>query len=149
VSGVVSQQESIIHSERYGELRLSDNQIIRFDKGIIGLQEIGAYGLVAIEDSPFYILHALHEQLSFVLIPAEKAVEDYGFNIDAETIELLSIESYEDVVIFLIVNIIDDVLHVNLKAPILIAPKQRTGCQFIIHQSDYPIRLPLTGKEEN
>ncbi|QMV44980.1 flagellar assembly protein FliW [Cohnella cholangitidis] len=139
----------MIHSERYGELRLSENQIIRFGKGIIGIQEFDTYGLVAIEDTPFFILHALQEQLSFIVIPAEKAVQDYGFHIDDETIELLRIQKIEEVVIFLIVNIIDDVLHVNLKAPILIAPNQRTGCQFIIHQSDYPIRHPLTGKEEN
>jgi len=98
--------------------------------------------------SIFY-LHALHDQLSFVLIPAKKAVQDYGFTIDSETIELLAIRSFEDVVVFLIVNIIDDVLHVNLKAPILIAPDQRTGCQFVIHQSNFPIRHPLTGKEDN
>jgi len=145
----VTQQEIIIQSERYGELRLSENQIIRFGKGIIGLQETDVYGLVAMEDTPFFILHALHDQLSFVLIPAKKAVQDYGFTIDSETIELLAIRSFEDVVVFLIVNIIDDVLHVNLKAPILIAPDQRTGCQFVIHQSNFPIRHPLTGKEDN
>ena len=146
---VVNQQETIILSERYGELVLSENQIVRFDKGIIGLQDIDTYGLVAMEDTPFYILHALEEQLSFILIPAEKAVHDYGFAIDEETVGLLSIQRLEDVVTFLIVNIIDDVLYVNLKAPILIAPERRTGCQFVIHQSDYPIRHPLTGKEEN
>lgn len=146
---VVNQQDTIILSERYGELVLSENQIIRFDKGIVGLQNIDTYGLVAMEDTPFYILHSLEEQLSFILIPAEKAVQDYGFEIDEETVELLSIRKLEDVVTFLIVNIIDDILYVNLKAPILIAPNQRTGCQFVIHQSDYPIRHPLAGKEEN
>lgn len=144
----MSQQEIYINSERYGELVLSENQIFRFDKGIVGLQEIDAYGLIALEDTPFFILHALREQLSFILIPAEKAVRDYGFTIDSETIETLRIEKVEDVVTFLIVNIIDDELYVNLKAPILIAPEQLTGCQFVIHQIDYPIRHPLAGKEE-
>jgi len=145
----VNNQDTILVSERYGELVLSENQIIRFGKGIVGLQNIDAYGLIAMEDTPFFILHSLNDQLSFILIPAEKAVQDYGFEIDGETVEMLSIEKLEDVVTFLIVNIIDDILYVNLKAPILIAPNQRTGCQFVIHNSDYPIRHPLTGKEEN
>jgi flagellar assembly factor FliW len=150
VSDVVTHQEAIIiHSERYGELRLSENQIIQFGKGIIGLQNIYNFGLVALEDTPFFVLHAIQDQLSFVLIPAEKAVQDYGFTIDRETIELLSIQNDDEVITFLIVNIIEDILYVNLKAPILIAPDQRTGCQFVIHQSGYPIRYPLTGKEEN
>ncbi len=143
-------KETIIGSERYGELRLTENQIIRFDKGIIGLQDVNSYGLIAMEDTPFFILHALEEQLSFILIPAEMAVEGYGFTIDDDTIRLLDIQNPEDVVPFLIVNIIDDVLHVNLKAPILIAADQRRGCQFVIHDMDYPIRYPLTaGKEES
>ncbi|MFC4599665.1 flagellar assembly protein FliW [Cohnella hongkongensis] len=145
----MNKQETVIRSERYGELVLSESQIIRFSKGIVGLQNIESYGLIAMEDTPFYILHALEEQLSFILIPAEKAVRDYGFEIDEETVELLSIQKLEDVVTFLIVNIIDDTLYINLKAPLLIAPNQRTGCQFVIHQSDYPIRHPLTGKEES
>lgn len=143
----MTQQGIIVKSERYGELILSENQIITFAKGIVGLQEIDQYGLVALEDTPFFILHAIREQMSFVLIPAEKAVQDYGFEIDRETIELLDIQASADVVTFLIVNIIDSELYVNLKAPVLIAPERRTGCQFIIHQSDYPIRLPLSGKE--
>lgn len=141
-------KETIIDSERYGVLRLTESQIFRFDKGIIGLQDVNRYGLIAMENTPFYILHALEEQLSFILIPAEMAVEGYGFTIDDETIGLLAIQNPEDVLPFLIVNIIGDELNVNLKAPILIAADQRRGCQFVIHDMDYPIRHPLVASKE-
>lgn len=141
-------KETVIDSERYGKLRLSEDQIIRFDKGIIGLQDLNRYGLIPMEDTPFYILHAIDGQISFIVIPAGMAVEGYGFTIDDETIGLLDIRDSEDVLPFLIVNIIDDVLHVNLKAPILIAASQRRGCQFVIHDMDYPIRHPLVASKE-
>jgi flagellar assembly factor FliW len=146
----VTANETIIESERYGTLRLKENQIIRFDKGIIGFLDIKSYGLAALENTPFYILHALERQVSFILVPAAAVVEGYGFEIDDETVQLLNIQSPEDVATFLIVNIIEDALYVNLKAPVLIAPEQRKGCQFVIHNMDYPIRHPLTsGKGES
>ncbi|WP_276353589.1 flagellar assembly protein FliW [Cohnella caldifontis] len=144
----MTEQETVIRSDRYGELHVAENQIIHFEKGIVGWQEISNYALIEMEDTPFYILHALREQLSFILIPAEKTVRDYGFEIDDDTIELLGISKAEDVVAFLIVNIVENQFYVNLRAPILIAPEQCKGCQFVIHQSDFPIRFPLAGKEE-
>jgi len=138
---------TLIRSDRYGELHVSDDQIFRFEKGIVGWQNITHYALVAVEETPFYILHALRDQLSFILIPAEKAVLDYGFEIDDETVELLGVRKPEDVVPFLIVNIVDDAFYVNLKAPVLLVPHNRTGCQFVIHDRDYPLRHPLVRKE--
>ena len=144
----VADETITILSERYGELHLTSRQVFAFEKGIVGFQEIKEYGLVALEDTPFFILHATSAQLSFILIPAEKVVIDYSFKIDQETIDLLGIQRPEDVVIFLIVNIIDDQFYVNLKAPVLIAPNQQTGCQFVIHDQDYPIRHPLKPSKE-
>nr|WP_253297927.1 flagellar assembly protein FliW [Paenibacillus sp. MSJ-34] len=115
-----------------------------FEKGIVGLQEHREYALVPFDDSPFLILHAVDEELSFILLPAENAVQNYGFHIDEETVSVLKAEDPGEIDIMLIVNIIEDQLYVNLKAPILLCPKHQTGCQFIITDQDYPIRQPLS-----
>ncbi|HEY8529486.1 MAG TPA: flagellar assembly protein FliW [Paenibacillaceae bacterium] len=144
----MGERMTLIRSDRYGDLHVAEEQIYRFEKGIVGWQDIKQYALIGVEDTPFFILHAVDEQLSFILIPAEKVVLDYGFEIDDETVELLDAKKPEDVVIFLIVNIIDDAFYVNLKAPVLLVPRSRAGCQYVIHDRDYPLRFPLRRREE-
>jgi len=133
----------LICSDRYGDLNVTRDQVFRFEKGIVGFQDIRQYALIGMDDAPFYILHALEEQVSFILLPAEKVVADYGFPIDQETVELLHVVRPEEVATLLIVNIVDNRLYVNLKAPILLSPNQGYGIQFVIHDRNYPIRYPL------
>lgn len=137
----------MIQSESYGTIEVTESQIYHFPRGIVGFGEYHDYALVQIEGAPFFILHAVDHELSFILLQAHHAVEDYGFEIDQATIDLLGINKPEDVATFLIVNIIEDKLYVNLKAPILLAVGNRRGCQFIIDDASYPLRYPLTRKE--
>jgi len=136
-----------VHSRAYGAFQVTEDQIYHFPRGLVGLHEYKDYALIQVEDGPFYVLHALNDELSFILLPAHLAADDYGFRIDDATVELLQIQKPEDVNTFVIVNAIDDDLFVNLKAPILTAPASRRGCQFIIDDPSYPIRHPLLRKE--
>lgn len=145
----VSQQEvTVIKSEHYGLLEVTPDNIFQFTKGIVGFEQYHSYALIAVEDGSYYILHAVQGQLSFLLVRADQFMQDYGFRIDAEMVEVLGISSPEEVVVFLILNLIDDCPYVNLKAPILLAPNSRQGGQFVIHDQNYPIRFPL-GRKEN
>lgn len=137
-----------IQSDRYGELLVNEDQIYRFDKGIVGWQNLHEYALIPLEEMPFYMLHATEGSVSFFLIPAEQVVEDYGFRIDEDTVQLLGASQPDEVSTMLIVNIIDNQLFVNLKAPVLLSPKCRAGVQFIIHDMDYPLRYPLHPESE-
>lgn len=137
----------VIHSESYGSISVTEEQIYHFPKGIIGLPEYQEYALIQFEDAPYNILHAVDEQLSFILLPPSLAVKDYGFSIDQAAIGLLNISKPEEVATFLIVNIVDDQMFVNLKAPVLLSMSTRKGCQFIIDDQDLPLRYPLSGKE--
>ncbi|MBN2980632.1 flagellar assembly protein FliW [Cohnella algarum] len=139
-----------LQSDVYGTLQVNEEQVFEFQKGIIGLQEIQRYALFQLESTPFSILHALDAQISFILIPASEAVEQYGFRIDDETAELLRVAHPEEVVTMLVVNVIEDRIYVNLKAPILLSPTNRSGVQFVIHDQELPVRYPLSSgsKEE-
>jgi flagellar assembly factor FliW len=136
-----------VNSRAYGSFQVTESQIYHFPRGLIGLLEFKDFALIQVDDGPFHILHALNDELSFILLPAHLGVENYGFQIDRLTVELLAIRQPEDVNTFLIVNAIDDELFVNLKAPVLAAPGSRRGCQFVIDDPAYPIRHPLVRKE--
>lgn len=140
-------EEIVIQSSLYGELRPQTHQLYTLAKGLLGFQELRDFALLPLDNSPFFILHALDGDTSFVLIPANETIVDFGFTIDQETIELLQISKPDEVVAMFIVNAEERQLYANMKAPILFAPEQRIGCQFVIMDRDYPLRYLLNPKE--
>jgi len=135
-----------IQSEFYGTFEVDESHIYHFPKGIIGFEDEHEYALIQVEGGPFHLLHSLGEQLSFVVLPGNYAAEEYGFRISQNMINLLEIKQPEDVMPFVIVNVIDDQLYANLKAPLIFNKTNHKGAQYIIDEADYPIRHPLTGK---
>lgn len=135
-----------INSEAYGTIEVTEEQLYHFPKGIIGFPQHSEYAIVQVVDSPFHILHAVDGQTSFILLPAYQATDDYSFAIDRSTTELLEASQPEDVATYVIVNIVDEQLFVNLKAPILMSAC-RKGVQFIIDDPSYTLRHPLARKE--
>lgn len=132
-----------IQSAQYGELEFQQEQIYTLPKGLVGMEKNKQFGLLSITDSPLYILHALDQEVSFVIVPAAQVVKDYEFDITPEAIELLEAKSTEDIHVFLIVNFANQELYVNLKAPLLLSPKVRLGLQYVIHDQNFPIRQRL------
>ncbi|MEK4239933.1 flagellar assembly protein FliW [Paenibacillus sp. FSL H7-0714] len=138
-----------INSKTYGVLNLKEDQIYSFEAGLLGILDIKQYALFPMEGTSFFVLHGLDEDVSFLLLPAQLAIVDYGFRITDEIIELLSLETSEDVGVMLVVNIQGEDLFVNLMAPILLSPHSLKGCQYIIKDQELPIRYPLSHKEDD
>lgn len=141
------QTTRIVESVSYGRFEVDESQIVHFPKGIPGFGDTHDYALIQVESGPFHVLHALDEQLSFILIPGSLAADEYGFRIDQSVVELLEIQQPEDVMTYVIVNVVEDQPVVNLKAPILINQTTRKGIQHILDDASYPLRHPLGLKE--
>ncbi|WP_223065959.1 flagellar assembly protein FliW [Paenibacillus caui] len=137
----------VIQSPVYGPLELSANQIYKFETEILGISDIHDYGLFPLADTSFFVLHALQEDVSFILLPAHEALENYSFKISDEVVELLKLESPDDVGVMLIVNIQNSELYANLMAPILLSPHSLRGIQYILKDQDMPIRYLIKRKE--
>lgn len=137
-----------IESAAYGSLQVSQEQIYDFSIGLVGLAHIHAYALLPYSDTDFFILHSLTDDLSFILIPAHRIQEQYAFEMEDHLLELLGSKA-EDIMPFLIVNIVDQVPYMNLKAPILLAPSSQKGCQFVLNDASYAIRTPLILREDD
>lgn len=142
-------QSDIIQSSAYGEISIDPTQIYSFDRGLIGFPNEKKYALLPMKQSNVFILHAFHEDVSFIIMPAEKIDREYSFQIDKETVELLAVDKPEEVVVFLIVHIAENQLFINAKAPLLLVPSTQKGCQFVIHDSAYAVREPLRLKDES
>jgi len=142
-----SQSVRVIESTAYGKIEVNDSHIFHFPKGIFGFDGLHDYVMMQVGDGPFHVLHALDEQISFILLPASLAADDYGFHIGQSVIDMLEIARPEDVLTYVIVNVIDNQIYVNLKAPIIINTINRKAAQHIIDDASYPLRHPLSIRE--
>ncbi|MGZ9586266.1 flagellar assembly protein FliW [Paenibacillus marinisediminis] len=134
--------EVVIHSSVYGVLKPHNHQLFDMTKGMIGFQAIREYALIPYEDTPFYILHAVQEDISFILLPADQ-VDNFAIELDPATVHSLELSGPEDAVTMLVVNLNEGQVSVNLRAPVILAPLTRKACQYIIHNAELPIRHVL------
>jgi len=83
--------------------------------------------------------------VAFVVINPFIIKPDYKPIIQDNDVELLEVESPEDVILMSIVTIRSDPFRVtaNLRAPIVINLKKRLAKQIILDKSDYPIQYSM------
>lgn len=139
-------QSDMVLQTAYGEISITEDQVYSFEQGIIGLPEVTKYALLPYADSDLFILQSLKDNVSFVLVPAIKVDRELAFQIDGDTVSLLGVQGPNDIATMLIVHIVDEVPFVNCKAPILIVPETKKGCQFVINDANYAVREPLVMK---
>jgi flagellar assembly factor FliW len=143
-----------ITSKFLGEIEINEEQIIHFPNGIPGFEEEKQFVILPLEEqSPFAILQSVHHShVGFVVVYPFSFYPDYAFDLAEEDIEKLKLNSPDDCLTYTIMTLKEPFADstINLKAPIVINVKEKIGKQLILHDSDYPIRFPLSevrGKE--
>lgn len=131
-------------SATYGVIRVKSDQLFHLTRGIIGFPQYKDYALIPMEEEPFYLFHSMDGELSFIVADASVIISDYEFEIVQDTIVELDIAKPEEIALFLIINIVDQTITANLKAPLILIPKHHTGCQYVIMDKDYSVRHPLS-----
>lgn len=141
------ESKQIIDSEAYGQIEAESHQIYQLKQGLVGLSHVKQMALLPYADTKFFVLHDTSSQISFVVVPAHELASDYSFTIETYVTELLQ-STVEEIIPFVIVNVVEQQPFVNLKAPLLLVPSTQQGYQYVLNNEDYQIRTPLVLKEE-
>jgi len=139
-------QKSVVKSRVFGELEVSEENIIFFEEGIPAFENLKKFVIVKEDQSPFYWLQSVEDKdIAFVIINPFEIKPDYEFDLPDEIVNKLEITSAEDVAVFCIVVIPEDVkqTRVNLKAPVIINVNKRKGMQYLLDDERYPLRYYL------
>lgn len=139
-------REAILLSE------LVDKEIT-FPSGILGFPEIQRYRLERFptdgdQATPFLVLGAVAEPLSFPLIHPDFISLDYHVPIFPGLLTTLNAGSAADLVPLLIVTVRDRLedITVNLQGPLIVNPASARGLQLVVEE--YPLRHPLLIQQE-
>ena len=136
-----------INTNYFGELEVDENEILEFEKGMLGFEELKKF--VIIKDSEIFIewLQSVEDTTSFAIMDPFVADNNYSFELPDKIMEKLDIKSKEDVMIRTVVIIPEDItkIRTNLQAPIVINTKLKKATQIILDDS-YPIRYEFYDK---
>lgn len=140
-----------VQTKWFGEIEVSEDKIITFDKGIIGFEDWKKYTLVydaeKEEDVSIVWLQAVDEPtLALPIMKPEIVYEAYDPIVEDEIINSLG-ENIKDVelMVFCALTVPQDLtkMTINLKAPIIINVDTMKGVQLIADNSDYQVRYPI------
>lgn len=136
-----------ITTNYFGELEVDKNEIIEFDKGILGFEDLNKF--VLIKDSEIFIewLQSTEDTTSFAVMDPFIADETYSFEISDKVLKQLNITEKKEVMIRTVVVIPEDItkIRTNLQSPIIINVKDKKAMQIILDDT-YPMRYEFYDK---
>jgi len=133
-----------IQTKFHGEIDVQPDQLWNFPKGIPGFEEEKEFVLLPIEgNNIFQVLQSTNSPVvAFIVTNPYTLVEDYSFDIDDPTIELLNIEKPEDVFVLGILTLKQpfETSTINLQAPLIFQMNNRAAKQMIINDNRFTTR---------
>ncbi|WP_134703685.1 flagellar assembly protein FliW [Ammoniphilus sp. YIM 78166] len=135
----------VIQTPIFGEVEISEEKIIQFDKGIPGFNELKRFTFIDLPDTPFQIMQSVTNELYFFVINPFEFYKEYEVVLPDPTIEYLEIKKPEEVALYNIVSLKDQVADstTNLQAPLVVNVQARKGKQLVLNQPSYSLRQPL------
>ncbi len=135
------------------DLSYGEEDIIRFEEGLIGMPQLRRMVLLNYtEVAPILLLCSLDDpQIAFLVLEAKAHVPDYAPQFPASLKQQLGLTVGEAPLTLVIVTIAAEWTEstINLRAPIVIAPRTMRGAQTVLTDSAYQLAepLPFLGQE--
>jgi len=137
-----------IQTERFGEVSVPDDKLINFVQPILGFEDSKQYILLEHSpESPFQWLQSVQEsELAFVVTNPALFSIPYEITLTDDILELLSIQTAEQTLVFNIVNVPADnptQMTANLLAPIVINQENAKAMQVVLKDTNFAIKTLL------
>ncbi len=139
-----------IKTKAFGEVEISEEKVITFEKGIIGFPDLKRFTLLHDEekgtDAGIRFLQSIDEP-GFAMPVMDPLVvkPDYDPEVEDELLAGLGNLSEENILVLVTVTVPSDLtrMSVNLQGPFVINVSERKACQLIVESGDYPVKFPI------
>lgn len=125
-----------------------DISVLEMVQPLAGFPDQRLFALARLDDDGLVCdLRSIDDpDLRFVVVPSGAFFADYTPEVDDAVIELLQVESAEDLLALLVVTLgsTADSATANLLAPVLVNHRTRLAGQFLLDDVDLPMRAPLS-----
>ncbi len=132
---------------QFGNLSIEKANIISFEQGILGFEELKQFVVVDVEEClPFEWLVSVEDPaIAFPMLNPTLYFSDYKPSLNKEDLASLNIRKEKDAEVFCIVTLgkkPEDVT-LNLKGPVFVNMKTKKGKQLVLKEDFYSLRHPL------
>ncbi|MCT4595416.1 MAG: flagellar assembly protein FliW [Anaeromicrobium sp.] len=136
-----------IETKHFGKIEVIEENIINFEEGLFGFEELKKYLYISNEDkeNPFNWIQSIENpDLAFVITDPFIFNKEYDFYLDEAILEKLKISKKEQVGVYSIVVIPENIknMTMNLKAPIIVNIEECRAMQVALKE-DYPIKYKI------
>jgi len=140
----------LVRNTRFGDLDVSEEQIITFPRGMIGFEGVERYVLVNPTGKISWLQAVDEASLAFPLVQAPLVYPGYSLYVENELLEPLGEVDEAMMGIYLVLVVPSDPRNatVNLKAPVVISLKSRRGMQLLIDRPEYSVRHRIMPAEK-
>jgi flagellar assembly factor FliW len=139
-----------IHTSRFGELEISQNDILDFAEGLLGFGQLRRFVLLDDpNDEIFAWLQSCESsEIAFPVLEPELFAPNYSIDLSSSDLEALGLKSMGDGRLLTIITIPQDPTQMtaNMKAPIVINPVKRQARQCIVQDNSLQIRELIFAK---
>lgn len=137
----------VVESTRLGQLDISEEEILKFPKGLPGFPNETAFAYIPYgPDSPLVFLQSIGEpNLTFLIVEPFTFFSDYQFELDDTYTQDLGLSGESLVEVYNIVSVPEkaEEMTANLLAPIVVNWQTRTAMQIVLEKSAYTTRHRL------
>ena len=136
-----------IETKFHGSVSLEGALIYEFPQGLPGFEDNHSFTILPIDGNDmFQVLQSTDTPgVAFVVANPYTLIEQYDIRIDEPTIDLLGIESEEEVFVLTVVTVKEPFNQstLNLQAPLVFNVKTKKGKQMILNDASYDMRHPI------
>lgn len=129
----------VIDSKFFGAIEVNDEDIIYFEDGLLGLEEVKKFVLIDIsEKSSFKCLQSVdRNEIAFIIISPWDVDEKYCMDVEDEELLSLNDTDLSNLLVYSIVTISQDRMTANLIGPVILNIKTKRGKQVVLNNSKY------------
>ncbi len=143
-----------VHTTRFGEIEVSDEEIFRFSEGLPGFEDMHQFVIFRTNpEAVFWYLHSLQNpELCFIIADPFMFYPEYEFDLNENVSADLKLDRAEQLKIWSIITVPagSSIEHatINLVAPIVINTVTKQSKQVILYNSNYSIKQKLLSGDE-
>jgi flagellar assembly factor FliW len=139
-----------LETSRFGAIEVDAGEVLTFTQPIIGFQEFRRFVLLrgAGPHEVSWLQSVDAGDLAFIVMDPRAVVADYAVHLSASELSELAVQAPSELEVYTLVVVPPDdatAIRTNLKAPILINPRQRLAKQSVLENSQYAVRFLLSG----
>lgn len=136
----------IISTKFFQKVEIEDKEIINFDEGLPGFEDVKRFVVINIKDNE--LLKCLQsidrKEVSFIAVNPWDVFKDYTIDIEDKELSLIGDTNIESLKVYSLLTITQRGITANLLAPVIINTAVRKGKQFILYNSKYTTKHTLT-----